>query len=105
MTPFERDKTSIRYRVLDHITMYPGKTARYLVTPYGAESIKIKVASDQQRIEDRMPDILAECDRRGIKPEAWCKIPIVSASGVVAPLKTVWLGDGEPTANQWGHNL
>lgn len=81
------------------------KTTRYLVTPYGADSIKIKVASDQQRIEDRMPDILAECDRQGIKPEAWCKISIVSTSGVVAPLKTVWLGDGEPTANQWGHNL
>ena len=28
MTPFERDKTSIRYHVLDHITMYPGKTTQ-----------------------------------------------------------------------------
>lgn len=80
-------------------------TRSYLVTTYGGESVKISVASDGVRLDDRLPDVLAECERRGIAPEAWCKLSTVSRSGVVAPWTTVYLGSKEPGANPWGHYL
>lgn len=80
-------------------------TRHYLLMPYGADPIKIRVASEGIRLDDRLPDILAECKRRGISPEAWCKLSTVSRSGVVTPWTTVYIGTGEPGANPWGHYL
>lgn len=50
MIPFERDKTSIRYRVLDHITMYPGKTTQEIADATGITHRRVKSACDYLQV-------------------------------------------------------
>lgn len=46
MISFEKDSTSIRYRVLDHITMYPGRTTQEIADATGIAHRRVKSACD-----------------------------------------------------------
>lgn len=64
MTPFERDKTSIRYRVLDHITMYPGKTTQEIADATGITHRRVKSACDYLQVRGYITNVALSGNHR-----------------------------------------
>jgi DNA-binding MarR family transcriptional regulator len=64
MIPFERDRTSIRYRVLDHITMYPGKTTQEIADATGITHRRVKSACDYLQVRGYITNVALSGNHR-----------------------------------------
>lgn len=64
MRPFEKDSTSIRYRVLDHITMYPGRTTQEIADATGIAHRRVKSACDYLQVRGYIDNIASSGNHR-----------------------------------------
>ena len=64
MIPFESDATSIRYRVLDHITMYPGKTTQEIADVTGITHRRVKSACDYLQVRGYITNVATSGNHR-----------------------------------------